>query len=114
MEPVLNMVHNPAPHLRTIQEKASVEVILGVWYLVTTFLYLLIDVVLECAHTYIIEKTHVLNPFILIKFQDGTCSGPTRVPQAGNGACGNSKPDQSQVKDYKVFEYVLMFWGRSP
>ena len=56
MEPVLNMVHNPAPHLRTIQEKASVEVILGVWYLVTTFLYLLIDVVLECAHTYIIEK----------------------------------------------------------
>ena len=51
MEPVLNMVHNPAPHLRTIQEKASVEVILGVWYLVTTFLYLLIDVVLECAHT---------------------------------------------------------------
>ena len=58
MEPVLIMVHNPAPHLRTIQEKAFMEVILGVLnWKTTTFSYSLIDAVLECAKHVLLKYT---------------------------------------------------------
>ena len=51
MEPVPNMVNNPPHHLHAIQEKAFMEVILGVCYWkTTTFSCPLNDLVLECAH----------------------------------------------------------------